>query len=195
MNKISKQKRREEYLKNMKREIEFQFSQFKYEKSFLYLESCGTQTWYEEEKGGEEADIYSLSEMKVKTFDSFITAGMPLSFKKEIALSEVLHVIKQSLHKPLSLDIMMRIIYAQEKYIEQEWPSIHPGVLFLGSRLVVTKAIGWEDMHPHVRQSVGEVYYPAMRFSHYTRDNYGLWLPEVAHENLCDRNFSTAVYI
>ena len=179
----------------MKREIDFQFSKFSCKDSIFYIEGMDTKTWFSVEDCPDYGDIVLLSDMMVKEVKEFITAGIFFSVEEKIPVNEILPVMLQSLYKPLTFDIMLQMITNQDRFTTAKWRAIYPGVLFLGSKLTVIKAKGWKNKAESIQQIVGQVYYPVMRFREYTRDYYGLWLPEVVREDSCNSNFTTAVTI
>ncbi len=183
----------------VQKEIDFQFSKFRYENSIFYIEGCSTKTWFSVEDINDKPDLVNLSQVKVKNLTDFITAGISLSIKEELKIAEIISIIRQSLHVPLTLDVMMHMITIQDKFKKEEWHNFYPGILFLGSKLTVKKATGWKRIHPSLQLAVGDVCYPTMQFKDFTKDRrgnfYGLWLPEIARANYTESNFSTAVSI
>jgi hypothetical protein len=200
MNKQAREQRRQEYLQSVQREITFQLSRFRYDASVFYLKTgLSTKTWFTVENSSDTSDITHISQIHVKDLDSFITAGIALSLKEKITVSELSPIIRQSLYVPLTLDMMLKMITAQSRFTAAKWHTIYPGVLFLGSKLKVTKVTGQKGLSPSVKHEIGQIYYPVMRFREYVKtkqDSYrGLWLPEIVREDHCNHNFSAAVSI
>ncbi len=140
----------------------------------------------------EPTSLLHCSQVIEKWFSEFITAGITRSLNEKVFLSDVSVIIKQSLHIPLRLEILMQKISMQERLTECNSPC--STILFLGTRLHFIQCMQPDSTYSsHFSGKESSIFYPALHFEDVTLKK-GFWHLSLVNEKDARTDFRVAVY-